>query len=82
MIELTPEHQQFVEAQVAAGGFKDPAEVVRAGIELLRKAAEHDYTETVQEIQQAVPDMEVGRGRTIEEADVAIREKLGFSKPS
>lgn len=82
MIELTPEQQQFVEAQVASGGFKDPAEVVRAGIDLLRKSTERDYAETVQELQETVPDMEAGRGRTVEEADAAIREKLGFAKPS
>ena len=82
MIELTPEQQQFVEAQVAAGGFKDPADVVFAGIELLRKAAERDYIETVQEIHAVVPDMKAGRGRNIEEADAALRKKLGFGKDS
>jgi len=82
MIEFTPEQQHFIEAQVAAGGFNDPSEVVQAGIELLRKAAERDYSETIQEIQETIPDLEAGRGHTIEEADSSIREKLGFSKPS
>ena len=82
MFELTPEQQQFVEAQVTTGGFKDPTEVVQAGIELLRQAAERDYAETVQAIHQAMPDMEAGLGRTIEEVDVTLREKFGFSKPT
>ncbi len=81
MTELTPEQQQFVESQVAAGGFKNPTEVIQAGIDLLRQsAAERDYQDTVAEIQKAVPDIEAGRGRTVEEADVAMREKLGFGK--
>lgn len=80
MIELTPEQKQFVDAQMATGAFKDPSEVVQAGFELLRKATERrEYDETVQEIQAAIPDMEANRGRTIEQADAAIREKLGFS---
>jgi len=82
MIELTPEQKQFVEAQVATGGYKDPSEVVQAGIDMLRRAAELDYAETVQEIQDVIPDMEADRGRTIEEVDASIREKLGFAKPS
>ena len=80
MIELTPEQQQFVESQVSAGGFKNPTEVIQAGIDLLRRSAERDYQETVAEIQKAVPDIEAGRGRTVEEADAAMREKLGFGK--
>ncbi len=82
MIEFTPEQQHFIEAQVAAGGFKDPAEVVHAGLELLRKATTQDYAETVQGIQETLPDLEAGRGRTIEEVDAEIRDKLGFAKPS
>ena len=80
MIELTPEQQQFVESQVSAGGFKNPTEVIQAGIDLLRRSAERDYQDTVAEIQKAVPDIEAGRGRTVEEADAAMREKLGFGK--
>ena len=86
MIELTPEQQQFVESQVSAGEFKNPTEVIQAGIDLLRQSAaerdhqDSDYKDTVAEIQKAVPDIKAGRGRTIEEADAAMREKLGFGK--
>ena len=82
MIELTPEQLRFVEAQVAAGGYKDPADVVRAGIELLRKATEQDYRETVREIREVVPELEAGQGRTLEAVDESLREKFGFAKRS
>lgn len=35
MIELTPAQQDFVEAQVAAGVFRDSSEVVQAALNLL-----------------------------------------------
>ena len=35
MIELTPAQQNFVDAQVAAGVFRDPNEVVQAAFDLL-----------------------------------------------
>lgn len=82
MIQLSEEQQQFVDSQVASGEYNDSSEVVRAGIELLRKAADRSYAETVQEIQEAIPDMQAGRGLGIEEVDRSIREKLGFTKPS
>jgi len=37
MIELTPQQQQFVDAQVAAGAFREPSEVVRAALDLLQQ---------------------------------------------
>jgi Arc/MetJ-type ribon-helix-helix transcriptional regulator len=37
MIELTPQQQQFVDAQVATGAFKEPAEVVGVALELLQQ---------------------------------------------
>lgn len=37
MIELTPQQQQFVEAQISAGIFKKPDEVVGAALEMLQK---------------------------------------------
>jgi len=81
MIELTPEQNQFVETLVATGNFRDSSEVVQAGIELLRKASEQrEYDATVKEIQKALPDIEAGQGRTVEEVDAAIRENLGFAK--
>lgn len=81
MIQLTPQQHDFVQAQIEAGSFKDSSEVVQAGLELLREAAaQNDYDETVAAIREAVPDMQAGRGRPIEEADASIREQLGFTK--
>ena len=43
MIELTPQQQQFVDAQVATGVFKEPAEVVGVALELLQqRQSEYD----------------------------------------
>jgi putative addiction module CopG family antidote len=81
MVELTPEYQQFVEAQVATGIFKDTSEVIEAGLELLRKAAkQREYELTVKAISDTIPDMESGRGRTIEEVNRSIRDRLGFAQ--
>ena len=37
MIELTPPQQEFIDAQVAAGLFKEPSEVVEAALDLLQQ---------------------------------------------
>jgi len=36
MIALTPEQQQYVDAQIATGLFKRPTDVVHAALDLLR----------------------------------------------
>jgi Arc/MetJ-type ribon-helix-helix transcriptional regulator len=83
MIELTPEQLQFVEAQVATGAFQNPEAVVQAGIELLqRRAAEAERAATIAELRETSADMQSGNGRAIEDAEAAIREKYGFSKPA
>ena len=47
MIELTPQQQQFVDAQVATGVFKEPAEVVRVALDLLQqRQVEYDRLQT------------------------------------
>jgi antitoxin ParD1/3/4 len=43
MIQLTPQQQQFVDAQVATGVFKEPSEVIDVALELLQqRQREHD----------------------------------------
>jgi antitoxin ParD1/3/4 len=37
MIELTPQQQQFIEAQVATGVFKEPSEVIGVALDLLQQ---------------------------------------------
>jgi putative addiction module CopG family antidote len=47
MIELTPEQQQFIDTQVAAGVFREPAEVVGAALDLLQhRQQEYDQLQT------------------------------------
>jgi putative addiction module CopG family antidote len=60
MIELTPQQQQFVDAQVAAGLYREPAEVVGVALDLLRqRQREHD--EYVQnELLKGVATIEAG----------------------
>jgi antitoxin ParD1/3/4 len=43
MIELTPQQQQFIDAQIATGVFKEPAEVIGVALDLLQQQQrEHD----------------------------------------
>lgn len=47
MIQLTPQQQQFVDAQVASGVFKEPAEVVSVALTLLQqRQGEYDQLKT------------------------------------
>ena len=39
-----------------------------------------DYEQSVAEIRSAIPDIESGRGRSIEEVDADIRKKLRFAR--
>ena len=80
MLELTPQQQQFVDAQVAAGNFSEPAEVVQAGLDLLRRGAQREYDETVQDIRQGLKDYEAGKSQPLAEAMEDIRSELGLAK--
>lgn len=51
MIELTPAQQNFVEAQVAAGVFRDPNEVVQAALDLLG-GRQREYAQLAEAIGQ------------------------------
>jgi antitoxin ParD1/3/4 len=47
MIQLSPQQQQFVDAQVASGTFKEPAEVVGMALALLQqRQREYDQLKT------------------------------------
>lgn len=86
MIELSPELQQFVQQEVAAGAFSDANAVIEAAVEHYRQSKQltptEDYSDTVRELTEAVADMEAGNGRTIEEVDASIRSRLGLGAPS
>ncbi|MEO1498388.1 MAG: type II toxin-antitoxin system ParD family antitoxin [Planctomycetota bacterium] len=79
MIELTPQQQAFVDQQIALGDYRDPAEVVQAGLELLRQeAADRESRATVADIHAAMAERERGEGSTIEESMARIRAELGL----
>ena len=80
MLELTPQQQQLVDAQVAAGNFSAPAEVVQAALELLEQSARKEYDETVGDIRQGLKDYEDGKTQPLAEAMDDIRGELGLSK--
>jgi putative addiction module CopG family antidote len=68
MIELTPQQQQFVDAQVSAGAFNQPAEVVGAALELLQlRQSEYDRLQT------AIEHIERGEFEPLDMEDVKRR---------
>lgn len=82
MIELSPELERFVQREVAAGAFTDVNAVIEAAVEHYRQSKQlaptEDYSETVRELDEAVADMEAGRGQTIDQVDASIRSRLGL----
>ena len=68
MIELTPQQQQFVDAQVASGVFKEPAEVVGVALTLLQqRQSEYDQLKT------AIRQVEHGEYEPLDIEDVKRR---------
>jgi Arc/MetJ-type ribon-helix-helix transcriptional regulator len=68
MIELTPQQQQYFDAQVSAGVFKKPAEVVGAALDLLRqRQVEYEQLET------AISQVEQGYYESLDMDDVKRR---------
>ena len=81
MIELTPDQQAFVDQQIAAGAYREPAEVVQAGLDALRREAERrEYEETVEDVKQALQEYEQGQGMSVGEAFEGIRQDLGLPR--
>lgn len=68
MVELTPEQQQFVDAQVAAGAFAKPADVVGAALDLLQHR-QQEY----EQLQVAIGQVERGEYEPLDIADVKRR---------
>lgn len=68
MVELSPQHQQFVDAQVSAGLFQKPAEVVGAALDLLRqRQGEYD------QLRIAIEQVERGEYQPFDPDDVKRR---------
>jgi putative addiction module CopG family antidote len=68
MIELTPQQQQFVDSQIAAGVFKEPAEVVGVALTLLaQRQREYDQLRT------AIAQVERGEYEPLDIDDIKRR---------
>ena len=68
MIELTPQQQQFVDAQVASGVFKEPAEVVGVALSLLQQR-QREYDQ----LQTAIAQTERGEYEPLDIEDIKRR---------
>ena len=68
MIELTPQQKQFVDAQVAAGIFSEPAEVVGVALALLQQR-QNEYAQ----LQSAIKEVECGQYEALNMDDIKRR---------
>jgi putative addiction module CopG family antidote len=68
MVELSPQHQQFVDAQVSAGLFQKPAEVVGAALDLLQQR-QGEY----EQLRTAIEQLERGELQPFDAEDVKRR---------
>jgi antitoxin ParD1/3/4 len=68
MIELTPQQQQFVDAQVASGVFKAPQEVVGVALSLLQQR-QLEY----EQLQIAIAQIERGEYEPLDIENVKLR---------
>jgi putative addiction module CopG family antidote len=76
MLELTPQQQQFVDAQIAAGIFREPSEVVGAAFSLLSER-QQEYAE----LESAIKQVERGEYEELDIEDIKRRgrERRGDS---
>jgi putative addiction module CopG family antidote len=76
MIELTPQQQQFIDAQVSSGVFKRPAEVVGAALDLLlQRQREYD------QLQTAIAQVERGEYGPLDIEDIKRRGRERIAGP-
>ena len=71
MIELTPQQQQFVDAQVASGVFKEPTEVVGVALGLLQQR-QREYDQ----LQTAIAQVERGECEPLHIEDIKSRGRM------
>jgi putative addiction module CopG family antidote len=71
VIELTPSQQDFVDAQVATGVFRDPSEVLQAALELLG-SRQQEYAK----LASAIAQIERGEVSELDVEDVKRRGRL------
>ena len=76
MIELTAQQQQFIEAQVATGIFKEPSEVVDAALDLLQER-HREYAQ----LQTAIQQVERGEIEPLDMDDIKRRGRKRIANP-
>jgi antitoxin ParD1/3/4 len=78
-INLKPEHEQFIKAQIASGRFTDENEVVNTALQLLGKLND-EYIQWIEETRQkvdiAAAELDRGEGLDGETVVMQILERL------
>jgi len=80
-IELKPEHEQFIQAQIASGKFTNPDEVIDVAFQLLEKI-NSEYAQWVEETRQKVDVAiaEIERGEVLDGETVVMEILEKFQK--
>ena len=76
-VDLTPEDWNEIQRQLASGSYASPDEVLRDALAALRSRDEE-----VVAIQEAIDEMEAGRGRPFHEFDREFRQRNGLPTSS
>ncbi|NJO64861.1 MAG: type II toxin-antitoxin system ParD family antitoxin [Richelia sp. RM2_1_2] len=78
-IQLNPEDEQFIQAQITRGKYENPEEVISKALKLLdewEKGYQNWVEETRQKIEVAVEQLERGEGIDGEVVVEQLREKI------
>ena len=78
-IEIKPEHEKFIQAQIATGKYNNPEEVVDIAFRLLEKLNALDaqwIEETRQKVDVAIAELERGEGKDGETVVNQILERF------
>ena len=75
-IQLSPEQQQWLEAQVAAGHFSSLEQAVAVAIADLMATAEDDLDRAKPLVDEAAAELDRGEGVPADEAFARIRKSL------
>ncbi|WP_375513176.1 type II toxin-antitoxin system ParD family antitoxin [uncultured Nostoc sp.] len=80
-IELKPEHEQFIQAQIASGKFRNADEVIDVAFQLLEKL-NSEYVQWVEETRQKVDVAiaEIERGEVLDGETVVMQILEKFQK--
>ncbi|MBH8561540.1 type II toxin-antitoxin system ParD family antitoxin [Nostoc sp. CENA67] len=78
-INLKPEHEQFIQAQIASGRFTNALEVIDAALQLLEKLNDEYMQwqeETRQKVDVAIAELDRGEGLDGETVVMQILERF------